>query len=188
MGVAMLEETVGIPAWVSDWNSFRRWAKSDEFPERGRFAFFDDTVWVDLSMEELFGHNFVKAMVRLEAERDTLSVVNDQTGSSTWSRDLADGLLVLASSDAAAGSYHATNQGETTWYGLARAVFEELGADPERVQSTTSLEFTRPAPRPTYSVLSSRAWADAGLPRFQSWRAALTRAFRADGDAMRGRG
>ena len=112
------------------------------------------------------GHNFVKTIVRLEAERDTLRVVNDQTGSPTWSRDLADGLLVLALSDAPAGTYHATNGGDTTWHGLARAIFEELGADPERVQSTTSQAFTRLAPRPTYSVLSARAWKDAGLPRF----------------------
>jgi dTDP-4-dehydrorhamnose reductase len=123
------------------------------------------------------GSNFVKTMVRLEGERDKVDVVDDQHGSPTWSHDLAAGLLALAASDAPAGIYHATNSGATTWYGLARAVFEELGADPDRVRPTTSRRFTRPAPRPPYSVLSPRAWNAAGLPSLQPWRDALAAAF-----------
>jgi dTDP-4-dehydrorhamnose reductase len=69
---------------------------------------------------------------------------------------------------------------------LARAVFEELGADPERVQPTTSAEFVRPAPRPAYSVLSSRAWQAAGLTPLRDWREALAAAFREVGEALRG--
>ncbi|HEX5496012.1 MAG TPA: dTDP-4-dehydrorhamnose reductase, partial [Mycobacteriales bacterium] len=80
------------------------------------------------------GGNFVKTMARLESERDSLDVVDDQRGSPTWSRDLAAGLVALAGSGAPPGVYHCTNGGDTTWYGLARAVFEELGADPSRVR------------------------------------------------------
>ncbi|MDX6197660.1 MAG: dTDP-4-dehydrorhamnose reductase [Actinomycetota bacterium] len=132
------------------------------------------------------GQNFVKTMARLEKERDKVSVVDDQRGSPTWSRDLAAGLLALAASEVPAGTLHATNRGETSWYGFTRAIFEELGADPDRVQPTTSDAFPRPAPRPAYSVLSPRSWDDAGLPPLQDWRAALAEAFRTSGDAFRG--
>jgi dTDP-4-dehydrorhamnose reductase len=132
------------------------------------------------------GGNFVKTMARFERERETLSVVDDQRGCPTWSADLARGLVDLAASDAAPGLYHVAGGGETTWYGLARAVFEELGADPERVQPTTSAEFVRPAPRPAYSVLSPRAWQAAGLTPLRDWREALAVAFREVGDALRG--
>jgi dTDP-4-dehydrorhamnose reductase len=132
------------------------------------------------------GGNFVKTMARFERERETLSVVDDQRGCPTWSADLARGLVDLAASDAAPGIYHLAGGGETTWYGLARAVFEELGADPDRVQPTTSAEFVRPAPRPAYSVLSPRAWQAAGLTPLRDWREALTVAFREVGDALRG--
>jgi dTDP-4-dehydrorhamnose reductase len=132
------------------------------------------------------GQNFVKTMVRLEKERETVSVVDDQRGSPTWSRDLATGLLALAGSDVPAGTLHATNRGDTTWCGFTRAIFEELGADPERVEPTTTDAFPRPAPRPAYGVLSPRSWDEAGLPPLQDWRSALAEAFRTSGDAFRG--
>ncbi|GAC1439638.1 MAG: dTDP-4-dehydrorhamnose reductase [Mycobacteriales bacterium] len=123
------------------------------------------------------GKNIIKTMIRLERERDTVAFVGDQTGSPTWSRDLAAGLLSLAGAEAPPGLYHATNRGETTWYGLARAVFEELGADPDRVRSIRTEDYPLPAPRPAYSVLSPRAWDEAGLPPLQGWREALAEAF-----------
>jgi dTDP-4-dehydrorhamnose reductase len=131
------------------------------------------------------GGNFVRTMARLEATRDTIEVVDDQRGSPTWSRDLAAGLLALVEAGAPAGVYHCTNTGETTWYRLARAVFEELGADPDRVRPTTTAAFPRPAPRPAYSVLSPAAWLAAGLPPTRPWRDALHAAFAEVGDALR---
>ncbi len=138
------------------------------------------------------GANFVKTMIRLESERETVSVVDDQTGSPTWSRDLAAGLIELAGAEVPAGTLHATNRGTTTWYGLTRAIFEELGADPARVLPTTTEAYPRPAPRPAYSVLSGRAWDAAGLTPLPDWRVALAEALRtaflgtvrADGDAF----
>jgi len=132
------------------------------------------------------GGNFVKTIARLERQRDTLDVVDDQRGSPTWSRDLAAGLAALAERRPVPGVYHCTNSGETTWYGLARAVFEEVGADPDRVRPTSTGAFPRPAPRPAYSVLSGAAWRAAGLPALRPWREALHAAFVEAGDMFRG--
>lgn len=131
------------------------------------------------------GSNFVKTMAALEATRDTVSVVDDQRGSPTWSRDLAQGLLELARRQPPAGILHATNSGAATWRDLAAAVFVELGADPGRVLATTSAAYPRPAPRPAYSVLSGAAWAQAGLTPLRDWRAALAAAFALQGEAFR---
>lgn len=128
------------------------------------------------------GGNFVKTIIRLAGERDTLSVVDDQRGSPTWTHDLATGLLELASRVIGVDPpkqrvLHCTGSGDTTWFGFARAIFEELGADPERVRPCTTADFPRPAPRPAYSVLSNEAWQAAGLTSLPDWRSALTKAF-----------
>jgi dTDP-4-dehydrorhamnose reductase len=123
------------------------------------------------------GGNFVKTMARLERSSETVSVVDDQRGSPTWSADLAGGLVALARSGVPAGTYHCTNGGHTTWYGFARAIFEELGADPQRVEPTSTSAYPRPAPRPAYSVLSDATWRAAGLTPLPHWRDALQTAF-----------
>jgi dTDP-4-dehydrorhamnose reductase len=123
------------------------------------------------------GNNFVRTMARLSKERETLTVVDDQRGSPTWSLNLAQGLLAIAASSAPAGTYHLTGGGDCTWWEFARAIFTELGLDPERVQPTTSAAFGSKTPRPLYSVLSPRAWAEAGLPPPPHWRDALAQAF-----------
>lgn len=122
------------------------------------------------------GPNFVRTMARLARERDTLDVVDDQHGSPTWTADLADGIVALARSAAPAGTRHAAGGGATTWWGFARAVFEELGADPDRVRPCDTASFPRPAARPAWSVLSDASWRAAGLAPLPPWREALHRA------------
>jgi dTDP-4-dehydrorhamnose reductase len=111
-------------------------------------------------------------MLRLEAERDTVQVVADQTGSPTWSVDLAAGLVEVAAT-AARGVLHATGAGAATKYGLAREVFAGAGADPERVLPTTSEAFPTPAQRPAYSVLDPASWTAAGLAALPPWQESL---------------
>ena len=128
----------------------------------------------------LQGTNFVKTMLTLEAERDSVSVVEDQRGQPTYARDLAEQLLLLLDARPPAGTFHATNAGATTWFEFTRAIFESIGADPQRVLATDSASFVRPAPRPAYSVLAQDKWQLVGLTPMRDWRAALTAAF-ADG-------
>jgi dTDP-4-dehydrorhamnose reductase len=128
------------------------------------------------------GRNFVRTMLRLAGERETVDVVADQEGPPTWSYALARQVVALAGAAAAGcaspGVYHGTADGQTSWYGLARAVFAEAGLDPARVRPTTSDRFPRPARRPTYSVLGHDRWAGTGVSPMPHWRAMLTTAMR----------
>jgi dTDP-4-dehydrorhamnose reductase len=119
------------------------------------------------------GPNFVDTILRLSNERDTLQVVDDQRGQPTWSRDLANRIADLVNAGVPSGIFHGTNAGETTWFGLARRVFELSGLDPERIQPTDSSAFVRPAPRPQYSVLGHAAWATIGMKPMRAWDDAL---------------
>ena len=122
------------------------------------------------------GPNFVKTMARLAAERDTVTVVDDQVGQPTWTVDLAGAILRLVEAGAPFGTYHGTSSGETTWFGFAQAIYAELGMDCARVLPTTTDAFPRPAPRPAYSVLGHEAWRGAALDPLPSWRKSLTKA------------
>ena len=126
------------------------------------------------------GRNFVRTMLRLAAERETVDVVADQEGPPTWSYALAAQVVALAGAAAAGragpGVYHGTAGGQTSWYGLARAVFAEAGLDPARVRPTTSDRFPRPARRPTFSVLGHERWSGTGVPPLPHWRAMLATA------------
>lgn len=126
------------------------------------------------------GANFVSTMLRLERERDQVDVVDDQYGQPTSttvvSKALRD-LAPLVAAGTATGAFHATCSGATTWFGLARKAFELAGADPARVRPTDSSTFKRPAPRPSYSVLSHARWADVGLSVPLGWEEALDEAF-----------
>lgn len=123
------------------------------------------------------GGNFAHTMLKLAANRDTVSVVTDQVGQPTWTGDLASAIVSLLDADAPAGSYHGTNGGQASWFDFARAVFEVAGLDPERVLPTDSSAFVRPAPRPSYSVLGHSAWNRAGLTAPRHWRDALQAAY-----------
>jgi dTDP-4-dehydrorhamnose reductase len=121
------------------------------------------------------GINFVRTMAHLARGAETVRVVNDQYGNPTWTADLAEGLiaLALAADRVPVGVLHCANAMATTWFELARAVFTEIGADPDRVAPCRTAEFPRPAPRPANSVLDTAVWAAAGLPELRHWRHAL---------------
>lgn len=125
----------------------------------------------------LQGNNFVKTMLRLERERETVAVVTDQVGQPTYAADLAEQIAMLMDRRPQPGTYHGTNSGEVSWFGFTREIFRLAGADPERVVPTTSAEFVRPAPRPAYSVLGHDRWTEQGLPEMRPWLAALEQAF-----------
>lgn len=116
------------------------------------------TAWV----YGLRGHNFLRTMLRLARERDELRVVDDQHGAPTWSRMIAEATaLALARHDGQQGIYHLAAAGATTWHGFAAALLAratEVGALDRvpPVRRIASAEFSTPAQRPAYSLLSCR--------------------------------
>lgn len=122
------------------------------------------------------GNDFAAVMRRLAATDRTIDVVDDQCGSPTYVGDLVGALLEVAERDIPPGILHAANDGAVSRFEQARAVFAELGADPERVRPVDTAAMPRPAPRPVYSALSMAGSARAGLTPLREWRAALAEA------------
>ena len=100
-----------------------------------------------------FGNNFVKTMLRLMDEKDTLSVVNDQIGSPTYAADLAQAILtILDSTKWEAGIYHYTNEGEISWFDFALEI-KNLAQKSCEINGIEASSYPTPAERPAYSLL-----------------------------------
>lgn len=101
-----------------------------------------------------FGNNFVKTMIRLMKERDTLNIVNDQIGSPTYAADLATVLLQMTTQEnIESGRYHYANEGKTSWFHFAEKIQKIIGTDC-KLQPVASSEFITDAIRPKYSLLN----------------------------------
>ena len=111
------------------------------------------------------GGNFVATMLRLAAERDTLTVVDDQLGCPTFTGHLADALVEIAERRLG-GVRHVAGAGACSWHDLAAATFAATGATVELVRGRTA-DLNRPAPRPAYSVLRSERPDTPVLPAWQ---------------------
>jgi dTDP-4-dehydrorhamnose reductase len=115
------------------------------------------------------GHNFVRTMLRLGAERDEVSVVDDQRGSPTYVGHLAGAVRELVDGDRPRGVWHVAAQGDCTWAEFAEAIFAEAGVDCA-VRRISTEELGRAAARPAYSVLRSER---SGAPALPHWREGL---------------
>ncbi len=123
-----------------------------------------------------FGNNFVKTMLRLGNERESLGVIFDQVGTPTYARDLAQTCLDILSKserlDTKGKVYHFSNEGVVSWYDFAKAIMT-MGEVDCLVNPIESKEYPIPAARPHYSVLNkSKIKADFGI-RIPYWRDSL---------------
>ncbi len=119
------------------------------------------------------GKNFIKTMLNLGKTHDKLTVVNDQTGSPTYTYDLARLLADMIQTDKY-GRYHATNEGICTWYEFACEIFRQAGIDVE-VAPVTSDEYPSKAKRPENSRMSKKKLKENGFELLPSWQDALKR-------------
>lgn len=126
------------------------------------------------------GANFLLTMLRLFKERDELRIVDDQVGSPTWSRMLAEiTALVLyrvlrgdLDMKAVGGLYHLSGGGEVSWYGFAKAILERSGLD-SRLIPIGSHDYPAPATRPSYSVLDNSRFRETFGLWMPDWRESL---------------
>ena len=135
------------------------------------------------------GNNFVKTMLSLAENHDEVSVVYDQVGSPTFTRDLALAIRELveyeskiskdrnnndnnSNDNSKYGIYHLTNSAECSWYEFTKYFYKLANLD-TKVNPVTTEEFPRPAPRPHYSVLSNEKWINAGFKPMRDYKEAV---------------
>jgi dTDP-4-dehydrorhamnose reductase len=118
------------------------------------------------------GKCFPDTILKLAASRPALDVVNDQRGCPTYSVDLARAIVQLCRKDAS-GIVHVTNAGDCTWFEFARDIISGAGLATV-VRPVSSQQMARPAPRPSYSVLSATRLRALGI-EMPSWRDSLRR-------------
>ena len=148
-----------------------------EGERRARLAHPDGTIVLRTAwLYGEHGGNFVRTMVRLYREHGQLTVVDDQHGQPTFTRDLAEQTMRMLATGLRSGTLHGTASGATTWHGFACAIVENLGGDTATVEPTDSARFARPARRPANSVLGHDGWARIGLDPMRPWRIALDEA------------
>jgi dTDP-4-dehydrorhamnose reductase len=117
------------------------------------------------------GPNFFSAILARARSGAALRVVNDQVVSPTWTRELATQIALLVRS-APPGLYHATADGETTWFEAAREALRLVGLD-DRVEPVSTAAWGSPTPRPRYSVLAHTALDGLGIYCLRHWQVAL---------------
>ncbi len=127
------------------------------------------TAWVYSS----FGNNFVKTMIRLMKERESIGVVSDQYGCPTYAADLAQAIMqIIISNNFLAGIYHYTNKGKISWYDFAKEISQQINSHCV-VNAITTSQFPTPAARPSYSVLDTTKIAETFNITIPEWQESL---------------
>ncbi|WP_396160829.1 dTDP-4-dehydrorhamnose reductase [Flavobacterium sp.] len=124
-----------------------------------------------------FGNNFMKTMLRLASERDTLSVVADQIGTPTNAVDLAEVLLKIIQSPinhhpSSFGIYNFSNEGQCSWYDFAKEIFSQSNITID-LKSIPSTAYPTPAKRPVYSVLNKSKLKETFNIEIKDWQTSL---------------
>jgi dTDP-4-dehydrorhamnose reductase len=119
-----------------------------------------------------FGRNFVDSILKQAEDKKTLSIVNDQTGSPTYTLDLAKVISVLIQLDAR-GIFHVANSEVCSWYVFGQAILNLSGVSQVKVIPISTKELGRPAPRPSYSVLDCQKLKKETGSTMRPWSEAL---------------
>ena len=119
------------------------------------------------------GNNFIKTMLKLAKERDSLTVVDDQIGSPTYTADLSKLLVSMIQTDKY-GRYHATNEGYCSWYEFAKEIFKVAGVT-INVAAVDSSAYPAKAKRPANSRMEKKKLDEMGFKRLPNWQDATRR-------------
>lgn len=142
--------------------------------EQAAIAVWPETVIIRTSwLYSTFGNNFVKTMIRLGNERDSLSVVFDQVGSPTNAADLASAIITIINQDCkVSGIFHFSNEGVCSWYDFAHSIMQKKGLDCE-LSPVDSSGFPTKATRPNYSVMDKARIKESYNISIPHWEEAL---------------
>jgi dTDP-4-dehydrorhamnose reductase len=126
-----------------------------------------------------YGRNFMKTMIRFGNEKDSLSVINDQTGTPTYAKDLAEVLIkIIQKKPIPYGIYHYSNEGTATWFDFAKAIFD-ITKSTIQLHPIATEAYPLPAKRPKYSVLNSSKIKTALELEIPAWHDSLKKAISA---------
>ena len=120
-----------------------------------------------------FGNNFVKTMIRLGRERDSLGVIFDQVGTPTYARDLARAIFAAIRQGVTPGIYHFSNEGVCSWYDFTKAIHRLAGITTCQVKPLHTSEYPTKAKRPHYSVLDKSKIKEVYHVEIPYWEASL---------------
>ena len=143
-----------------------------EYPER---SYIFRTAWLYSPWRK----NFVKTMVKIALSGESeVKVVDDQVGQPTSALDVANQIVDSVNAHLPFGIYHATNTGHANWYEFAQEIFKLVGSSGDRVLPIHSSSYTRPAVRPSFSVLDHDGWLEVStsgvmIPKMRDWHIAL---------------
>ena len=135
---------------------------------------FDETIIIRTSwVYSFYGKNFVKTMIRLMSEKESMGVVNDQRGAPTYAADLAKAIMdIISSKKWVPGIYHYSNEGNITWYEFAAEIRNMIDA-PCKVSPISTEQFPTPAKRPAYSVMDTSKIRETFGLKIPNWKESL---------------
>ncbi len=137
--------------------------------ENGKEVIIIRTSWLYSS----YGNNFVKTMIRLSKERDSLGIVFDQIGTPTYARDLAETILhIVNSGNFQSGIYHYSNEGVASWYDFAKAIVEIAGIKCN-IYPIETYQYPTPAKRPSYGILNKAKIKSVYKIKIPYWKDSL---------------
>ena len=128
------------------------------------------TAW----LYSIYGNNFVKTMIRLGRERESLGVVFDQIGTPTYANDLAQAIYAAINQGIVPGIYHFSDEGVCSWYDFTSEIFKQADIKID-VEPVPSKAFLTKAIRPHNSRMSKKCLDEAGFNRLPAWQDALVR-------------
>lgn len=148
-----------------------KWAGETEALGLCRDVMVIRTSWLYSS----FGNNFVKTMIRLGRERDTLGVIFDQIGTPTYANDLARVIFAAINKGFVSGIYHFSNEGVCSWYDFTLAIHRLAGISTCKVSPLHTADYPTKAARPYYSVLDKTKIKEALGIEIPHWEESLKR-------------
>ncbi|WPO65573.1 dTDP-4-dehydrorhamnose reductase [Bacteroides fragilis] len=129
------------------------------------------TAW----LYSIYGNNFVKTMIRLGQERDSLGVIFDQIGTPTYANDLAQAIFAAINKGVVGGIYHFSGEGVCSWYDFTIAIHRLAGIASCKVKPLHTADYPAKAPRPHYSVLDKTKIKDTFGIEIPHWEESLKR-------------